>query len=377
MARRYDRSPLRKTTRNDAGALVGSAFITRTGVFPYRRQDGSIRYELRPPDEVFKPESLATFHLLPMTLLHPADGHVSSSTARDLQVGSIAAPRQDGIHVAADFAVTVAEAVEAVEGGMQELSCGYDADYDPTPGVWEGQRYDGVQRNIRGNHVAILPRGRAGPEVRIRLDADDAVSADATTSNQETNVKKIILDGVEYDVTNDTALQAAVNQLAKARDTEKARADAAVEQAKTEKARADAAVEQAKPEVIAKAAAERAKVLTVAEQVLSDAEKTKLDSMADLEIKTLVIKAVTPGAKLEGKSADFISGRYDAAVEALEEDEGDDDDGDGDGDGDDSDDSDDDDDQPSARRDHAVKKPVTSDQLAAARAREARNAWKR
>jgi hypothetical protein len=186
-------------------------------------------------------------------------------------------------------------------------------------------------------------------------------------------VKKIILDGVEFDPTNDAALQSAINNLAKARDNEKARADAAEAVAKSEKTRADAAVEQAKPEVIAKAAAERAKILAVAEQVVSDADKKRLDGLSDLEIKALVIKTVNPEAKLDGKSADFVSGRYDAAVEALEEE-----DEDGDDDLEDDEDEDEVADEPKARRDHAnTRAPRNSDELAAAVARDARNAWKR
>ena len=57
------------------------------------------------------------------------------------------------------------ELVESEE--QQEISCGYHYDPDMTPGTFNGEPYDGVMRNIRGNHVAIVEEGRAGPDVVV------------------------------------------------------------------------------------------------------------------------------------------------------------------------------------------------------------------
>jgi 8-oxo-dGTP pyrophosphatase MutT (NUDIX family) len=60
------------------------------------------------------------------------------------------------------------DGIDLVESGRQrELSCGYHYDPDMTPGTFEGEEYDGVMRNIRGNHVAIVEEGRAGPDVLV------------------------------------------------------------------------------------------------------------------------------------------------------------------------------------------------------------------
>ena len=60
------------------------------------------------------------------------------------------------------------EGIELIESGdRQELSCGYNYDPDFTPGVYNGEPYDGVMRNIRGNHVALVEEGRAGPDVQV------------------------------------------------------------------------------------------------------------------------------------------------------------------------------------------------------------------
>lgn len=52
-------------------------------------------------------------------------------------------------------------------GDQRELSCAYRYDADMTPGVYENQPYDGVMRNIRGNHIALVEKGRAGPDVVV------------------------------------------------------------------------------------------------------------------------------------------------------------------------------------------------------------------
>ena len=60
------------------------------------------------------------------------------------------------------------EGIELVESEEQkEISCGYHYDPDMTPGTFNGEPYDGVMRNIRGNHVAIVDEGRAGPDVVV------------------------------------------------------------------------------------------------------------------------------------------------------------------------------------------------------------------
>jgi hypothetical protein len=54
-----------------------------------------------------------------------------------------------------------------IDSGKKELSIGYRCLYDLTPGVYNGQQYDAVQREIRGNHLALVEEGRAGPEVAV------------------------------------------------------------------------------------------------------------------------------------------------------------------------------------------------------------------
>lgn len=54
--------------------------------------------------------------------------------------------------------------------GLRELSLGYSLDLDETPGVWNGQPYDAIQRNIRINHLALVEKARAGEQARLNID---------------------------------------------------------------------------------------------------------------------------------------------------------------------------------------------------------------
>lgn len=156
--------------------------LTRTGVFSYVLGDGTTRREYRPPEEVFAPASLASYAGATVTDGHPAE-FVDATNWRTVAVGHVPAPGiQDGIHVVAPIVIQDAAMLAMVDSGDRtEISNGYLADLDPTPGVSpEGEPYDAIQRGIVINHVALLPPGtaRAGSTARLRLDAGACISHD-------------------------------------------------------------------------------------------------------------------------------------------------------------------------------------------------------
>jgi len=71
--RRFDLGEIKSATRTPQGFLKCPGFATRTGVFPYLNADGSIRNELRHPDDVNDPESLATLKNATVTIEHPPE----------------------------------------------------------------------------------------------------------------------------------------------------------------------------------------------------------------------------------------------------------------------------------------------------------------
>jgi hypothetical protein len=152
------------------GRVVFDAVITRPGVFVYR-EDGKERRELRLPEDVFSPASLATYMLAPVTNGHPTR-LLDSKTMKDRAVGAIGEVRRDGDVVRGPLAVFDAKTLADMERGRQALSAGYSIDIDETPGEHPLYgRYDARQFNITVNHVAIVDSGRAGPEARVRMDS--------------------------------------------------------------------------------------------------------------------------------------------------------------------------------------------------------------
>jgi len=120
---------------------------------------------LRDPEELKK--AAATFNNLPLLSRHvpvSAESHqpdlVIGSTGTD---ATFAAP-----YLRNSLVVWARDAIDAVEGGIQkELSSAYRYRADMTPGTFNGEQYDGVMRDIVGNHVALVREGRAGPDVVV------------------------------------------------------------------------------------------------------------------------------------------------------------------------------------------------------------------
>lgn len=214
--RRFDYGQLRNATKTPQGFLMCPGFATRTGVFPYMDGDGKIRRELRHPDDVFDPESLVTLKFAPVTIEHPPVMVDPSNVGKYRKGHTTDRVEVNREMVDTDVIVEDQDAIDAVEkDGLRELSSGYTADVVEESGTYNGAPYDYRQKNIRYNHVAIVKRGRAGPEVRLRLDAADAeqVEPAENISSQESSVndaesgavKKVVILGREVDLPSDIA----------------------------------------------------------------------------------------------------------------------------------------------------------------------------
>jgi hypothetical protein len=234
------------------------------------------------------------------------------------------------VFVKATLMITDSDAIAAVErGDRREVSCGYTCELEHRPGEWNGQRYDAIQRNIRGNHVAIVEKGRAGPEVRLRLDAADNVinpgespDTSAPPRKESPPVTKIKFDGVEYEASEQVA------QLFGKLTAKLDESDKAIKATKTEaeklQAKADALAEDLKKaEAARKDAADPAKIRAAIDARLDLERKAravlgaeaKLDTMDEKAIKLAVIAKVSPEFKADGKSDDYVQARFDMALE--------------------------------------------------------------
>lgn len=150
--------------------------IARTGTMEYAAielpnledKDGVIEIE-RSPEEVFRSETIASFEGKPVTLDHPYEPVTPENWQSFAKGHAMNVRRGDGDQdnlLLADLLITDRRAIDEVraqpgEQPLREVSCGYDAEYEQvSPGR-------GVQRNIVGNHIALVKRGRCGPVCSI------------------------------------------------------------------------------------------------------------------------------------------------------------------------------------------------------------------
>ncbi|HBV9281401.1 TPA: DUF2213 domain-containing protein, partial [Klebsiella pneumoniae] len=179
----------------DGSVLFKDVPIARTGEQVYGAEElpdlqpdshGLITVQ-RTPEEVFSERTIASFEGMAVTIGHPKDfsGNIIFVTPenwRQLSNGHIQNVRRGAGDksdlLLADVIAKTPEAIQAVENGDEEVSCGYDADYRQiSPGIAE-------QYAITGNHLAFVPNGRAGS----RCALGDAMPS--TTKNWFTRLLK-------------------------------------------------------------------------------------------------------------------------------------------------------------------------------------------
>lgn len=150
--------------------------ISKAAVNPYRGSEipngealgldaDKVYMLLRCPDELRK--AADTFNNLPLLDRHipvtadqPSQEFIVGSTGTDATF--------DDPFLRNSLVLWTANAIAGVTTNQQrELSSAYSYDADMTPGTYEGAPYDGIMRNIKGNHVALVEAGRAGPEVIV------------------------------------------------------------------------------------------------------------------------------------------------------------------------------------------------------------------
>ena len=168
---RLDSISLDQTYYTEEGYLVDHPIVTTCGIFEYKNEDGSIRRELRLPEDVFNEASLKSYKGKPIIITHDA-GEVSKDNVRREQIGTIMSEGyRDGDSVRCEIIIHDTNALKKC--GLKELSLGYSLDTEDAPGVWKGEKYDCIQRNIEINHLALVGEARAGDTARLNIDGKD------------------------------------------------------------------------------------------------------------------------------------------------------------------------------------------------------------
>jgi hypothetical protein len=314
MAFRYDTGTINGVQRMPDGRLIAPVHMTRTGVFTYRNADGSTRKEYRPPDEVFKPESMNTARMMAVADDHPPK-RVDSTNAITIMRGTTGNDvHQDGIYLASTIAVHDGALIAKMERGKRQVSCGYDCRIDATPGVSpEGETYDVVQRDIVYNHLAVVDRGRAGSEVRVRMDA--ATMDDDVTQHEDSHMDKLI-EALAAKADAERKLA----EMTVDRDAQRKRADTAEATAESLRKDTDAANKARKDaeDTFNARVQARADLLAVAAKYLrTDDKADDVTKLSDKDIKIAIVKRVD-GDDLTGKSDDWVSAACEGAIKRAE-----------------------------------------------------------
>ena len=344
---RYDVAPIEKYELTPEGYLRCWSTIARTGVQMYTDADGSVRREYRPETEVASPESLASFAGKAITLEHPPV-LLDSANTKDYQIGfSGTEVVYDNGFVRAVMTITDQDAIERImRGDAKEVSAGYRVNYEANAGVTDsGENYDGIQKEISGNHIAVVRRGRAGPQVKLHLDRLDAADPSLITPTEEPSMTaKVNFDGAEFEVTESVALAVTKERedAKKSYEDMKKMYDGMMSEASKMKEEMDAMHKEmkgkqdsaegradalAEENTALKADLDSAKQVNVDSLVeeriaLIDKARPSLDSAFDFsgksvrEIMEASIKAVRGDSDLSVRSDDYVTAMFDTLVEA-------------------------------------------------------------
>lgn len=326
----FDRAGYRITQREytDEGFLKVPGRVARTGIQEYLARelglDGDpnrIVRVYRPPEEVFAQASLDTYDASDITNDHPKE-LVTALTYKGVAVGVVrGAGRPDGDFVVCDLIVKDQKTISDINAGKCEISAGYTAIYEHSPGVTtDGQPYDYIQRDIRINHVAIVDRARAGANARVfdHTPGGNTMPVFITTdSGRSVDVAdpanaQVVADSFDRLLKRATDAEAKAGQAQETADKAQAAADSAAE--KLEEARKASGDEAIAARVKAISATQE-----LARKVAGDG--FTCDSLDVTEIKRAALVVARPKVAWGDKSAAYIEAAFDAESEKDEEEE--------------------------------------------------------
>ncbi len=194
--------------------------IARTGDMVYRAGELELEGDpdrlvtvRREEAEVFSPAAIASFEGKDVTAGHPAE-MVGPENHAAYTKGHVQNVRREGDYLLADLLVKDAALISDIRNNIvREVSCGYHCQYVP-----DGAGYR--QEHIRGNHVAVVSRGRAGHEVAIKDSAEDAGKGKSMSKFSEAILKAFGM--AAHEAEDPAAVEALIPTAATALDAEPA-----------------------------------------------------------------------------------------------------------------------------------------------------------
>jgi 8-oxo-dGTP pyrophosphatase MutT (NUDIX family) len=152
--------------------------LSKVGVYPYKGRQipgapdpDQTYWVYRPEEELSAPETVDSFKLIPWidnhAMLGPQEAGLTPAEQKGVEGVIGEDVRFDGGTLYGNLKVFSQSLADLIEAGKRELSCGYRCKYEAASGTFDGKRYDYIQRQIRGNHIALVESGRMGPEVAV------------------------------------------------------------------------------------------------------------------------------------------------------------------------------------------------------------------
>jgi len=322
---------LTQRTYSDEGYMTVPATIARTGVQEYLSADidkskAPSTFEMperlmvyRPESEVFSKESMASFANKPVTDNHPPE-LLTSENVRQYSVGtSDSSIDRSGDMMTTTLRIMDADAIKSIEGGRCQLSNGYHCDIDWTEGITPtGVKYDAIQRNIRGNHIALVDAGRAGPVCSLADSGDTLINRGGKMNEQEQkkyddlkekcDEMKAAKDSESKNMASDK-----YDDMKEKYDDLKAKYDTLEGKYDEMKASNDEHKKENDEEKLDEKVAEKMDVVDCAMKIDSAFEWR---GKSTDKIKREIVAGQHKGSTFDSKSDDYIAARFDALVEA-------------------------------------------------------------
>lgn len=199
MLKFQDRATVGATKDTQDGYLVATSKIARTGIQLYRADEvgliGSHAVRVyRAESEVFSKDALASLQHAPVTLNHPKE-LVTSDNWASLAKGEVSTDiLRDGDYLAASLIIKDSDAATAARSTHKEISLGYTASITMQDGVSpSGEKYDAVMTDFNYNHLALVPKGRAGDKARIGDSAINWGASPVTTKGPAMELTKVVI----------------------------------------------------------------------------------------------------------------------------------------------------------------------------------------
>src|SRR5690606_3873028 len=194
-----DRVSVGAVKQTKEGYLVATARVARTGIQEYYAAElGDVAVQAgfkpddivrvyRSPDQVFSRDTLNSLTRVPVTIGHPPE-NVNADNWSQYAVGEVGdTVARDGEWIVVNPMIKDAKAIEAAQTTHKEISMGYNANIVKAR---DGIDADFEMTDIRMNHLALVPRGRAGSQARIGDSWGAAPISDAQLGDTPTTVNE-------------------------------------------------------------------------------------------------------------------------------------------------------------------------------------------